>query len=104
MRVRREVVPDFPTDPREVPAALPTEFQYFHVGRHYELFFRGQLHPLSLTLLDDGHQIAGQWSYKLDWYEPATVSRLAGDFERLLRAVSANPTARLSELAAVSRA
>jgi amino acid adenylation domain-containing protein len=104
MRVRREVAPDFPTDPRDVSAALPTEFQYFHVGRRHELFFRGQLHPLSVTLLDDGSHIGGQWSYKLDYYEPATVDRLAGEFERLLSAVVADPSARLSELAAARRA
>ena len=98
MRVRRAVLPDFPTTPKEVAVALPTEFQFFHVGRHHELFFRGQLHPLSLTVLDDGAQMTGEWSYKLDYYEPATVGRLAADFERLLEAVAADPSRRLSEL------
>ena len=98
MRVRRAVLPDFPTSPKEVAAALPAEFQYFHVGRHHELYFRGQLHPLSLTLLDDGARMIGEWSYKLDYYEPATVSRLAADFERVLEAVAADPSRRLSEL------
>ena len=53
---------------------------------------------MSLTLLDDGARITAEWSYKLDYYEPATVSRLVADFERVLRAVAADPSRRLSEL------
>ena len=98
MRVRRAVLPDFPTGGPELAAALPTEFQYFHVSQDQELFFRGQLHPLSLTLLDDGAGITGTWSWKLDFYEPATVDRLAADLERLLEAVGADPSLRFSEL------
>jgi len=101
MRVRRELFADFPTTPRQVAAALPTELQYFYVDREHEMYFRGQLHPLSLTLLDDGTSIACQWSYKLDYYDRETVDRLAGDFDRLLAAVVREPSARLSELAAV---
>ena len=98
MRVRRALLPDFPTEGPEVAAALPVEFQYFHVSQDQELFFRGQLHPLSLTLLDDGTCIAGEWSYKLDYYEPSTVEGLAVDLERLLDAVGADPSLRFSEL------
>ncbi|MGI8807425.1 MAG: amino acid adenylation domain-containing protein [Acidimicrobiales bacterium] len=98
MQVRRALLPDFPTGGPEVAAALPVEFQYFHVSQDQELFFRGQLHPLSLTLLDDGTRISGGWSYKLDYYEPSTVDRLAVDLERLLEAVGADPSLRFSEL------
>ncbi|MDQ3897667.1 MAG: condensation domain-containing protein, partial [Actinomycetota bacterium] len=98
MRVRRALVPDFPTGALELAAALPIEFQYFHVGEEQELFFRGQLHPLSVTLRDDGARVAGQLRYKLDFYEPSTVDRLARDLERLLGAVAADPTLRFSDL------
>jgi len=98
MRVRRALLPDFPTEGLELAAALPVEFQYFHVSDDQELFFRGQLHPLSLTLLDDGTSITGEFSYKLDFYEPTTVDRLVGDLERLLDVVSADPSLRFSEL------
>jgi len=98
MRVRRALLPDFPAGGPALAAVLPTEFQYFRVARHHELFFRGQLHPLSLTLLDDGTRISGEWSYKLDFYDPATVDRLADDLDRLLDAAGADPSLRLSEL------
>ena len=98
MRVRRALLPDFPTGGPELALALPTEFQYFHVSQDQELFFRGQLHPLSLTLLDDGIRITGEWSWKLDFYEASTIERLAAGFERLLDAVGADPSLRFSEL------
>jgi amino acid adenylation domain-containing protein len=103
MRVRKAVLPDFPMGGPELAAALPTEFQYFHVSQSQELFFRGQLHPLSLTLLDDGSRLTGEWSYKLDFYEPPTVDRLAGDLERLVEAVGADPSLRFSELPVTPR-
>ena len=98
MRVRRALLPDFPTGGLELAAALPVAFQYFHVEDDQELFFRGQLHPLSVTLLDDGSRITGQFSYKLDFYEPSTVDCLARDLERLVEAVAADPALRFSEL------
>ncbi len=98
LRVRDAVLPGFPASGVDLAAALPTEFQYFHVSQDQELFFRGQLHPLSITLLDDGVELTGACSYKLDFYEPATIERLAGDLGRLLDAVGADPSLRLSEL------
>jgi amino acid adenylation domain-containing protein len=98
MRVRRALLPEFPTGGLELAAALPVEFQYFHRRDDQELFFRGQLHPLSVTLLDDGSRLSGRWSYKLDFYEPSTVERLAGDLGRLFEAVATDPSLRLSQL------
>jgi non-ribosomal peptide synthetase component F len=104
MRVRRTIMSDFPTDGPAVAAALPVEFQYFHTRPEtdVELFFRGQLHPLSITLLDDGTAISGELSYKLDFYEPATVDALAGALEAMFAAVASDPSRRLSDLS-VSR-
>lgn len=91
MRVRRVLLPDFPTGGLEIMKAVPTEFGYFHVrDDDPELFFRGQLHPMSITLLDDGRRIAGEVRYKLDFYDPPTVDRLARDLERAL--TTAAPT------------
>ena len=103
MRVRRALLPDFPAGGPELARALPTEFQYFHVSADQELFFRGQLHPLSLTLLDDGIGLTGEWSWKVDFYEASTVELLSADMERLLEAVGANPLLRLSELPVTPR-
>ena len=98
MRVRRSLWPDFPSGGAQLAAALPVEFQYFHVDDDVDLFFRGQLHPLSVTLLDDGVALSGTLSYKLDFYRPETVDRLARDLERLFLAVSRDPSLRLSQL------
>jgi non-ribosomal peptide synthetase component F len=98
LRVRRALWPEFPTGGVELAEALPVEFQFFHLAEEQELFFRGQLHPLSVTLVDDGVRITGRLSYKLDFYEPSTVDRLARDLELLLAAVAADPSRRLSEL------
>jgi hypothetical protein len=62
------------------------------------LFVRGQLHPLSITILDDGEQMWGELSYKLDFYDEPTVELLAEGLHRLLPAVGADPGLRLSEL------
>ena len=98
LRVRRALLPDFPTGGIELSAALPVELQFFCVKDEQELFFRGQLHPLSVTLVDDGSTLTGRLSYKLDFYESATIERLAGDLPRLLAAVAADPSLRFSEL------
>lgn len=63
-----------------------------------ELFFRGQLHPLSVTLFDDGAQLWGEASYKTDFYDTARIERLVGCLERLVAAVPGDRTARLSAL------
>jgi len=63
-----------------------------------ELFFKGQLHPLSITLLDDGTQLWGDISYKVDFYDQSTIERLAAGLERLLETASGVPNLRLSEL------
>ncbi len=97
LRVRRALFPDFPSGPAVV-AALPTELQYFHTTGDHEVFFRGQLVPLSLTLLDDGERITGSWSWKLDFYDTATVDRLAGDLSAVLDAVGRDPSMRVSQL------
>ncbi|CAN5136233.1 hypothetical protein BH18ACT4_BH18ACT4_00550 [soil metagenome] len=116
MQVRRALLPGFPTAGVELAAALPVEFQYFHTShepwdpanaggerprgdRHdQELFFRGQLHPLSLTLLDDGTEISGEFSYKLDFFDPGTVEALATDLVDLMEAVGRDPGMQLSQL------
>jgi non-ribosomal peptide synthetase component F len=100
MQVRRALLPDFPAGGPALIAALPTDFQYFHTADlpEQEIHFRGQLHPLGITLLDDGREITGALSYKVDYYDAATVDRLAVDLRRLLDAVAADPGLRVSAL------
>lgn len=100
-------------------ALLPIELQYFRAAHDHwapgisvverpsgtpgkgpagELFFRGQLHPLSITFFDDGSHLWGQLSYKVDFYEPATIERLAGGMERAMAAAARDPLMRVSAL------
>ena len=103
MRVRKAVLPDFPTGGRELAAALPVDFEYFRITRDQELFFRGQLHPLSVTLFDDGTEMWGELRYKVDFYDADTVDRLARDLEQVFEAVGRDASLRLSELPVTPR-
>jgi non-ribosomal peptide synthetase component F len=118
MKVRDVLFPDFPKqgDYARTAAAIPIELLYFHAAHDHwapgsgvierpgsekpvdDLFFRGQLQAMSVTFVDDGSQMWGHFSYKLDFYDDATVERLASDLERLLAVVAADPGLRLSEL------
>ena len=116
MRVRQAVLPDFPRGGVDLLAAVPVELQYFHTAHDEwtpgaavverpgpapgpdELFFRGQLHPLNVTFLDDGDQLWGQFSYKVDFFDHETVDRLAAGLDAVLGAVTESPGLRLSEL------
>ena len=118
MKVRDILFPDFPRfrDYARTAAVIPIELLYFHAAHDHwapgsgvverpgaekgvdEIHFRGQLQPLSLTFVDDGSQLWGHLSYKLDFYDEATVEGLAASLERVLRAVGEDPGLRLSEL------
>jgi amino acid adenylation domain-containing protein len=118
MKVRDVLFPDFPRSGEyaRTAAVIPIELLYFHAAHDHwapgsgvverpggqtgvdEIHFRGQLQPLSLTFVDDGRQLWGHLSYKLDFYDEATVEALASSLERVLRAVGSDPGLRLSEL------
>lgn len=116
MRIRQAVQADFPAAGPALLAAAPTEFQYFHTAHDEwapgtgvverpgpdkgpdELYFRGQLHPLVVTFLDDGTQLWGELRYKVDFYDAATIERFADDLHRLLEAVTRDPSLRLAQL------
>jgi amino acid adenylation domain-containing protein len=118
LRVRDALLPDFPSQVTavELMAVLPIEVQYFHAA-HDEwapgvavierpgpdrgpdrLFFRGQLPPLSVTFLDDGAQLWAECNHKVDFYEAATVERLARGLELALARLATEPHQRLSAL------
>ncbi len=101
MRVRQELLPDFPTGWLEVASTLPVELAYFPISRRvhdHELYFRGQLHPLSVTLLDDGSCIRASLNYKVAFYHEATIARLAEGLQAVLDAAGREPGLRLSQL------
>ena len=117
-RVRRAVLPDMPTGGPALLASVPVEFQYFHTAHDEwapgtgvverpgpdkgpdELFFRGQLHPLNVTLLDDGSRLWGEMTYKTDFYDAQTIQWLAAGLQELLAAVSEDPALPVSQVPA----
>lgn len=120
MRIRRAVLPDLPAGGPALLAAVPVELQYFHTA-HDEwapgagvverpgsdpgpdsLFFRGHMHPLLLTVLDDGEALWCELSYKVDFYEQSTIERLGRGLEGVLTAAVGDSSIRLSALAAAN--
>lgn len=117
-RVREAVLPELSRHHGSGPplAMLPVDLQYFRAAHDHwvpgagvverpgpdkgpdELYFRGQLHPLSLTLLDDGTELWGEVVYKQDFYDDATIQRVHDGLQRLLDAVVADPDQRLSAI------
>lgn len=60
---------------------------------------------LTLDVSDDGAGgLVCEWEYNTDLFDPATVDRLAGHFERLLTAVTAGPELLLAEVPLLSDA
>jgi len=116
MRVRQAVLPDMPRGGPALLAAVPIELGYFHTthdewapgagvvdrpgsdAAQDSLFFRGHLHPLNVTFLDDGAQLRGEFSYKADFYDDATIARLAAGLVSVVEAVTSDPRQRLSQL------
>lgn len=116
-RIREAAIPPFPANGGPAfLAAVPTELQYFPTARDEwtpgagvverpgkdrgpdELYFRGHMHPLVVTLLDDGAEMWGTFSYKTDWYGAATIEVLVDGFVGILRAVVDDPSLLLSQL------
>jgi len=48
--------------------------------------------------------LEGSWSYSSDFFEATTITRIAQNFETLLKAIVENPEARISELPLLSQA
>ncbi|WP_437561756.1 amino acid adenylation domain-containing protein [Sorangium sp. So ce542] len=53
---------------------------------------------LTLFLTESGDAIEGALEFDLDLFDPATVARLAGHYETILRAAAAAPSSRVGEL------
>ena len=119
LRIRQAVLPDLPPPGPMLLRAVPVELQYFHTA-HDEwtpgagvvelpgadpgpdsLHFRGHMHPLLITMLDDGERLRIELSYKTDFYDQATIEALGDALQRILSAVVVEPGTPLSSLAAL---
>jgi amino acid adenylation domain-containing protein len=109
MKVRAALFPDFPKqgDYARTAAVIPVELLYFHAAHDHwapgsgvverpgaddavdDIFFRGQLQPLSITFVDDGSRMWGHISYKVDFYDDTTIERLASAIESMLTSAAA---------------
>ncbi|MGI9032142.1 MAG: amino acid adenylation domain-containing protein [Acidimicrobiales bacterium] len=118
MMVRDALFPDFPKqgDYARTALMIPVELLYFHAAHDHwapgsgvvarpgseaavdDMFFRGQLQPLSLTFVDDGNRMWGHVSYKVDFYDESTIDGLVSSVEAVLGAVGDDPGLRLADL------
>lgn len=115
-RIRESALPAMPAGGPARLAAMPTEFQYSHTAHDElpraareverpraeagpdQLFFRGHMHPLVISILDDGQELWGSFSYKVDFYDAETIEDHARAFERVIAAVTQRRGLRLSQL------
>jgi non-ribosomal peptide synthetase component F len=54
--------------------------------------------------MESAREISTSWKYRAKLFESATIARMAGEYEGLLRRILEKPDARLSELAVPTRA
>jgi non-ribosomal peptide synthetase component F len=55
-------------------------------------------YDLTLWMLEEKDRLTASWTYRTDLFEPATIARMHGHFETLLRSIVENPEARVSAL------
>ncbi|MBN2503356.1 MAG: amino acid adenylation domain-containing protein, partial [Anaerolineales bacterium] len=53
---------------------------------------------LSLCMYEDGSDLCGGFQYSADLFDPATIERLAANFETMLQSIAADPSQKLFEL------
>lgn len=69
-----------------------------------ELGRRTATYDLTLYTVDEPEGISGSFEYNPDLFEPATIERLAGHFERLLSEIGADPTRPIAALPLLTEA
>ncbi|NLT70348.1 MAG: SDR family NAD(P)-dependent oxidoreductase, partial [Verrucomicrobiaceae bacterium] len=74
----------------------------FHVGdlsmETIDLTTRQAQFEITLTLEEAGGQLFGCWQYNRDLFDEATIAALSGLYEQVLREISENPSAKISEI------
>ncbi|MCB0167234.1 MAG: amino acid adenylation domain-containing protein, partial [Anaerolineae bacterium] len=78
--------------PGPIPAMADLELEFVSSPLNFTHF------DLSLNLLDLTGELALDWQYNTDLFEPATIERISIYFETLLAGIVANPTQSLLEL------
>lgn len=74
----------------------------FHVGdlsmETIDLTTRQAQFEITLTLEEAGGQLFGCWQYNRDLFDEATIAALSGLYEQVLREITENPLAKISEI------
>jgi non-ribosomal peptide synthetase component F/thioesterase domain-containing protein len=75
--------------PRQLPGLTVTPMPDFGLGTHFEL---------QMGLLDRREGVRAQLEYNPSLFEPATIRRILEDYQSILKAMSENPDARVSDM------
>jgi amino acid adenylation domain-containing protein len=59
---------------------------------------RTAMFDLTLTMVEAGGELSSHWNFNTDLFDTATIERMAGHYEALLRSLAADPSARLLDL------
>jgi len=65
---------------------------------------RGSVLDLNLQIEEAGSSLVANWQYNTDLFDAATVSRMAGHFQKLLEAIVANPEQCVAQLPLLTEA
>ncbi|HET6977261.1 MAG TPA: amino acid adenylation domain-containing protein [Pyrinomonadaceae bacterium] len=84
-------------------AAMTPQLKYLELSP-FEIDNGTAKFDLSLDLTETASGLAGLINYNLDLFDAATIQRMAGHFEQLLAAVTANPAQRISRLSLLTPA
>ncbi|MEM9004406.1 MAG: amino acid adenylation domain-containing protein [Cyanobacteria bacterium P01_F01_bin.86] len=57
---------------------------------------------LTLSMTETEGTLLGEWEYNVDLFDPATIERMAGNFQTLLEAIVENPDCHIAELPLLS--
>jgi len=65
---------------------------------------RGSVLDLNLQIEEAGSSLVANWQYNTDLFDAATISRMAGHFQKLLEAIVANPEQCVAQLPLLTEA
>ena len=86
------------------PNCFGKQGKYLSVKPYSSGLQRGSVLDLNLQIEEAGSSLVANWQYNTDLFDAATVSRMAGHFQKLLEAIVANPEQRVAQLPLLTEA